>query len=119
MVTPPGGAREVLHGSLGGAAGSRYRYRPCVDRADMPMSSREQGSDCRMKPHRDLTFTPAVELARLYRKRTVSPLEVMQALLARIDAVNPRVNAVVTLARESALREARAATTRLKRGATL
>ncbi len=72
-----------------------------------------------MKMPRDLTFTPAVELARLYRKRTVSPLEVMQALLARIDAVNPRVNAVVTLARESALREARTATARLKRGATL
>jgi len=33
---------------------------------------------------RDLTFTPAVELGRLYRRRIVSPLEVMQALLARI-----------------------------------
>ena len=61
-------------------------------------------------PDRDLCFTPATELARLYRARKVSPLEVMQAVLARIDAVNPRVNAYVTLARESALRAARPAT---------
>ncbi len=68
---------------------------------------------------RDLCFTPATELARLYRARKTSPLEVMQAVLARIDAVNPRLNAYVTLARESALRGARAATAALKRGAAL
>jgi amidase len=67
-------------------------------------------------PSRDLTFTPAVELVRLYRARRVSPLEVMQALLARIDAVNPSVNAIVTLARDAALWNARRATAALKRG---
>jgi amidase len=70
-------------------------------------------------PDRDLCFTPATELARLYRARKASPLEVMQAVLARIDAVNPAVNAYVTVARESALRTARAATRALKRGAKL
>jgi amidase len=70
-------------------------------------------------PDRDLCFTPATELARLYRARKASPLEVMQAVLARIDAVNPAVNAYVTVARESALRAARAATRALKRGAKL
>ena len=39
----------------------------------------------------------------------------MQAVLARIDAVNPRVNAFVTLARDAALREARRATAGLRR----
>lgn len=68
---------------------------------------------------RDLTFTSAVELARLYRARTVSPLEVMRTVLARIDAVNPQVNAFVTLAREAALRAARRATAGLRRGAVL
>src|SRR5437762_12516564 len=68
---------------------------------------------------RDLTFTPAVELVKLYRTRKTSPLEVMESLLARIDAVNPDVNAIVTLAREAALWEARRATAALKRGATL
>ena len=68
---------------------------------------------------RDLCFTPATELARLFRARKVSPLEVMQSVLARIDAVNPRVNAYVTVARDSALRAARQATRALRPGATL
>src|SRR5215472_11928224 len=58
----------------------------------------------------DICFFPATELVRLYRARKVSPLEVMQAVLARIDAVNPVVNAYVTVARESALAAARRAT---------
>jgi amidase len=65
----------------------------------------------------DLCFVPATELRRLYRARKVSPLEVMQAVLARIDAVNPTLNAYVTLARESALGAARKATAALKRKA--
>src|SRR5437867_5395691 len=68
---------------------------------------------------RDLCFTPAVELSKLYRSRRASPLEVMQAVLARIDAVNPDVNAIVTLVREEALRHARRATAAFRRGAAL
>ncbi len=70
-------------------------------------------------PGHDPTFTSAGELVKLYRARRTSPLEVMQALLARIDAVNPAVNAVVTLARDAALWNARRATAALKRGAAL
>jgi hypothetical protein len=40
---------------------------------------------------RDLCVTPAVELSKLYRSRRASPLEVMQAVLARVDAVPPIV----------------------------
>ncbi len=68
---------------------------------------------------RDLCFTPATELVRLYRARKVSPLEVMEAVLARIDRVNPRLNAYVTLARESAFAAARGATRALGRKAVL
>ncbi len=67
----------------------------------------------------ELCFTPATELVRLYRARKVSPLEVMQAILAQIDRVNPQVNAVVTLAQGSALAAARAATRALSRRAEL
>jgi amidase len=67
----------------------------------------------------DLTFTPAAKLAALYRAGKTSPLEAMRAVLDRIDRVNPDVNAIVTLARESALRDARRATAALRRGATL
>jgi amidase len=68
---------------------------------------------------RDLCFTPATELARLYRARKVSPLDVMQAVLARVDAVNPALNACVTVARESALAAARKATAALTRRTAL
>src|SRR5438094_9154381 len=68
---------------------------------------------------RDLCFTPAVELSKLYRSRRASPLEVLQVVLARIDAVNPDVNAIVTLVREAALRDARRAPAALGRGAAL
>src|SRR5438034_8262026 len=67
---------------------------------------------------RDLCFTPATELHRLFRARKTSPLEVMGAVLERVDAVNPKLNAIVTLARESALKQARAATAALKRKGT-
>ena len=66
-------------------------------------------------PEHDLCFLPATVLQRLYRSRKISPLEVMQAVLARIDGVNPRVNAYVTLVRESALAEAKKATAALGR----
>src|SRR2546427_4672343 len=72
-----------------------------------------------MAAERDLCFTPAVELLKLYRARKASPLEVMQEILSRIDAVNPDVNAIVTLVREDALRAARRATAALRRGAAL
>jgi len=66
---------------------------------------------------RDLCFASATELIRLYRTRKVSPVEAMEAILDQVDRVNPQVNAIVTLARESALRAARAATRALSRRA--
>src|SRR3981081_2023748 len=61
-------------------------------------------------PDRDLCFIPATELHRLYRSRRTAPPEVMGAVLARVHAVNPGLNAIVTLERESAMKAARAAT---------
>jgi len=67
----------------------------------------------------DLCYTSATELARLYRSRAASPREVMGAILARVDAVNPKLNAYVTLAREAALEAADAATDAISRGEEL
>src|SRR5580692_676500 len=50
----------------------------------------------------DLCATPAVDLARLIRSRQLSAAELLQAVLARIQAVNPSLNAIVTLAAEQA-----------------
>jgi amidase len=51
----------------------------------------------------------AIRLAAAIRGRAVSCVEVMQAHLGRIEAVNPALNAIVTLDTELALREAAAA----------
>ncbi|WP_345817020.1 amidase (plasmid) [Paraburkholderia sp. PREW-6R] len=56
----------------------------------------------------ELFYLDATRLAELIRTREVSPVEVVQAHLDRIDAVDPRVNAIVTVAHD-ALEAARAA----------
>ncbi|MGN6091006.1 MAG: amidase, partial [Luteibacter jiangsuensis] len=56
----------------------------------------------------ELIFKDATRLAELIRTREVSPVEVMQAHLDRIAAVEPRVNALVTLA-DTAMDAAKAA----------
>ena len=43
-----------------------------------------------------LADLPAHELARRVRARDVSPVEVLDACMARVEQVNPRINAVVT-----------------------
>jgi amidase len=58
----------------------------------------------------------ATELATAIRGREVSCLEVMQAHLARIEAVNPLLNAIVTLDADLGLRAAAAADDALGRG---
>src|SRR5437764_878993 len=63
----------------------------------------------------DLTSLSARELARLIRVRTVSPVEVVEAHLRRIDQINPSLNAIVTLA-DDAIDQARDAEARLSRG---
>jgi amidase len=56
----------------------------------------------------ELCFQPARALARKIRARRLSATEVMQAFIARIERVNPKVNAIVTFLPEEALKKARA-----------
>jgi aspartyl-tRNA(Asn)/glutamyl-tRNA(Gln) amidotransferase subunit A len=46
----------------------------------------------------DIIFSDATKLAELIRTREVSPVEVVKAHLDRIEAVDPKVNAIVTVA---------------------
>lgn len=61
----------------------------------------------------------AVGIAEVIRDRMVSCVEVVRAFLHRIEAVNPTINAVVVLARERAIEEARVADASLARGHVL
>jgi amidase len=67
----------------------------------------------------DLCFTTATELARLLREKKVSAKEVMEAHLAQIDRINPKVNAIVTLLAEQAMSQASAADDALARSETV
>lgn len=64
----------------------------------------------------ELIYASAAALAQSIRTKQVSALEVVDAYLARIEAVNPRLNAVVQVRAEQALAEARAADSALARG---
>src|SRR5688572_30097286 len=66
----------------------------------------------------DLCFLDATDLAARIRTKQLSPVEVMRAYLARIEAVNPRVNALVRI-NERALAEAQAAEAAVLRGTPL
>ncbi|MFG2819038.1 amidase [Kitasatospora sp. NPDC048365] len=61
----------------------------------------------------------AVELAAAIRNRTLSSVDIVRSCLDRIDAVNPRINALADLRPEEALDQARAADRLTASGAEL
>src|SRR6266568_2612789 len=54
----------------------------------------------------DILTRSATDAADLLRRKVISSRELSELLLARIDAVDPAINAVVELRRDAALREA-------------
>jgi aspartyl-tRNA(Asn)/glutamyl-tRNA(Gln) amidotransferase subunit A len=65
----------------------------------------------------DLAYLSATDLVAAYRDRSLSPVEVTRTVLARIDALNPTLNAFVLVDHESAMRDARASEARWMQGA--
>ena len=53
-----------------------------------------------------LVFTPAYQLARMIRDKTVSTKEVLEAYLEQIKKHNPKINAIATLDEEAARKKA-------------
>jgi aspartyl-tRNA(Asn)/glutamyl-tRNA(Gln) amidotransferase subunit A len=66
----------------------------------------------------DIIYSDATKLAELIRTRQVSPVEVVQAHLDRIETLNPKINAIVTLA-DGAIEAAKAAEAAVMRGENL
>jgi len=56
------------------------------------------------------------EASELVRRKEVSPVELTETCLARIEELNPTINAFITVLRESALAEARAAEAEINAG---
>ena len=67
----------------------------------------------------DLCFIPATDLVRMIRNKTVSPVDVLRATLARAEALEPRLNAICTPMFETAMQGARAAEAAVMRGGHL
>ena len=63
-----------------------------------------------------LDFAPAHELAALIRSKELSPVELMEASLKRIEAINPTLNAFVAFRAEEAMGEARSLAERIAAG---
>ncbi len=63
----------------------------------------------------DLTQLTATELLDLYRERATSPVEATRAVLERIDALNPTLNAFCLVDADSALASARESEARWQR----
>jgi aspartyl-tRNA(Asn)/glutamyl-tRNA(Gln) amidotransferase subunit A len=104
--------RSFLRTTLAGAATSLVA----------PMSFAESTGDSgkrklpRESSTSDLTALPLVEVAELIRKKAVSPLELTHACLARIERLNPSLNAFITVTADLALAEAREAESEVQRG---
>ena len=58
-------------------------------------------------PPTDLCFLPATELAARIRRRDISPVEVVEAYLRRIEERNPAVNAYTLVLADQAMEAAR------------
>ncbi len=69
--------------------------------------------------HDSLAFASAVELARLIRSRQLSPVELVELFLRRIEDLNPRLKAYLTVTGEEAREAARQAEEALQRGGQL
>jgi aspartyl-tRNA(Asn)/glutamyl-tRNA(Gln) amidotransferase subunit A len=65
-------------------------------------------------PRSDLADCSATELLQLYQSGEASPVDATRAVLDRIEALNPQLNAFCLVAQESALQAARDSETRWK-----
>src|SRR5438445_7474732 len=61
----------------------------------------------------DLAFASIEEIAKLFRKRKLSPVELTKLMLARIEQLNSKLNAYITVTEELALAQAKKAETEL------
>ena len=63
-----------------------------------------------------LVHLTATEMAEMIRRKKISPTELVQAHLDRIERLNPQLNALVSIDRDGALKQATAAEATVMRG---
>jgi aspartyl-tRNA(Asn)/glutamyl-tRNA(Gln) amidotransferase subunit A len=83
----------------------------------MPSLSEDRTIAEEPKSHgEDLCFMPAMELVAAIRQKKVSPVEVVNAVYARLHKINPKINAFATITEEQARLTANEAEAAVMRG---
>src|SRR6266480_6423203 len=100
--------RAFVKGVLAGAAGGIIPH--IAIGADAP------GGAARPIMDTGPTALSLSEVSQLLRQKKISPVELTQACLARIESLNPTLNAFITVTAESALAAARGAEAQIARG---
>ena len=67
----------------------------------------------------EICYMPAVDMAQAIRTRKLSPVEIINAVLSRIERLNPKINAYCTLLGDSARKQAREAEVKVMKRAEL
>src|SRR6266576_4686799 len=67
----------------------------------------------------DINFLPAIEMSRQVREKRISPVELAEAHLAKIERLNPKLNAFVHVDPEPVRRQAREAEAAVRSGPVL
>src|SRR5262249_61320355 len=101
---PRGGRRRDRLGHVRPGDLRLRRYRASMRAGRRP--------DCRDRARMNLWELSAAELTAGYGSGEFSPRDALEAVLARIDAVNPKINAIVTCDADGARRAADASATR-------
>lgn len=64
----------------------------------------------------ELAFQPVTQLSELVRQRKLTPTQLTRMYLGRVDRFDPQLHAVITVTRERALEQAKAADEEIARG---
>jgi aspartyl-tRNA(Asn)/glutamyl-tRNA(Gln) amidotransferase subunit A len=103
--------RSFLGTALGGTAGCLFR----VERWTRTETAIKLNS-LAAATSSDLTNLNLHEVASMIKEKKISPVEITRACLARIEQLNPSLNAFITVTAESALAEAHQAESEVQRG---
>src|SRR5260370_26286082 len=71
------------------------------------------GEDILSTNETDLSFASIEEIGKLFHRRKLSPLELTKLMLARVEQLNPKLNAYITITAELALAQAKKAESEL------
>jgi len=75
-----------------------------------------EGQAAGVAPASDATWLSIIEASRLVRDKKISPVDLTQGCLKRIERLNPKLNAFITVTAESALAQAREAEAEIQKG---